>query len=975
MLGLSLSIPGVAARGQGLRTIPTLDLDFLSGNLDSRIAFSRASMAWMTNSTGTIVTAPHNLLTDSQSFDAAAWTKTRTTVTGNVAAAPDGTTTADKVVEATDVASSRNVQQSYSVTSGVTYGLSIYAKAAERSAINLRPGNGFAAGNVTFDLFAGTLTNTGAVVASSITAAGSGWYRCFAAFAATSSTTGAAQILLSSGGVVIYDGVAGNGVYLWGAQLEQHTALRDYLSTSVKNLLGFSEQFDNAAWTKSNATISANAAASPDGTLTADKLVESAVTIAHYVEQSVTGVASTYAGSIYAKAGERTRITAYLVDGGGIVAGTSTVFDLSNGTTVQGTGTISSVGNGWYRCAVVGLPAAGTLRLRVLLTVGVGTSYTSDGTSGLFLWGAQLSSSSSVDAYSPVASAAPTSAAYHGPRFDYDPVTLAAKGLLIEESRVNLRTTSDDMATVFATQEGCTFSANAAVSPDGATTADKMVEDGTTGNHRLRSGVTVASVATVHTSSIYIKAAGRTSVTLILSDSTSTVANNIAVVANLSAGTIGSVSVAGTGVSGGASISAVGNGWYRVSLTGNFASGTTFATWLALGSYAGDSSSGVLLWGAQLEAGSFPTSYIPTTASTVTRAADVCSMPVPAVPTRTNLLLRSAEFDNAAWVAGSNGGAVVTADSGTAPDGTTTADTLNDNNAVSATGKAQSITITSGSGYYTASVYMKAGTSSVASLNMTLSGGTLVSGQAVINLATGAAQWRTANAGFSFAVTDAGGGWYRAAVTVADNASGNTVCAVEIRPAFAATYSPTMSAAAQGAILVWGAQLETGSTASAYIPTTTAAVTAADTTSWYNASAGTLFVEFQRAGIATGSLPRVASFSDGTLNNLIEHLWSVNDQFSIAAGGVNQAIQAGINGGTALNRQAGAWATNDVMAYLNGAALGVVDTVATIPTGITALQIGNRVDLTTQRQFSGWVRKIRYYNSRLPDASLQQITT
>jgi hypothetical protein len=65
------------------------------------------------------------------------------------------------------------------------------------------------------------------------------------------------------------------------------------------------------------------------------------------------------------------------------------------------------------------------------------TIYTGDGTSGIFIWGAQLSDSASLDpyVYNPVA--APTSTAYYGPRFDYDPVTLAPRGLLIEEQRTN----------------------------------------------------------------------------------------------------------------------------------------------------------------------------------------------------------------------------------------------------------------------------------------------------------------------------------------------------------------------------------------------------------------------------------------------------------------------------------------------------------------------------------------------------------
>lgn len=253
MLGLGL---GVSYRGSsGIR--PALDLNFLSGAMDGRLTFARASAGLAYNSSGVLTSyatdIPRfdydpstlalkgwlreeertNLALRSQEFDNASWTKTRTTVSADAVTSPGGTLTADKVSEATDVATNRSVSQNISITSGTTYTLSVYAKAAERAALNLRFASGFAAGNVTFTLSSsGSLANSGTVAASSIQLINGGWYRCSASFTATSTTTAGAQIFLSSGGIT-YDGVSGSGLYLWGAQAEAGAFATSYIPTTT----------------------------------------------------------------------------------------------------------------------------------------------------------------------------------------------------------------------------------------------------------------------------------------------------------------------------------------------------------------------------------------------------------------------------------------------------------------------------------------------------------------------------------------------------------------------------------------------------------------------------------------------------------------------------------------------------------------------------------------------------------------------
>jgi hypothetical protein len=228
------------------------------------------------------------------------------------------------------------------------------------------------------------------------------------------------------------------------------------------------------------------------------------------------------------------------------------------------------------------------------------------------------------------------------PRFDYDPVTLAPKGLLIEETRANILTNSENFSAVtYATLRG-TISTNTTAAPDSQQTADSFTEDSTANTRatQIASAFSVTNAAP-YALSVFLKNGdtngnGRRYVSLIIVDN-STGANGYLATFDLVAGTY-TTQNRGTGSITAAKMEPFNDGWYRCSITGNmpssfilfYISPATNATPTQGGfgreNYTGDGLKFFYLWGAQFEAGAFPTSYIPTQATSLTRNADVVEM-------------------------------------------------------------------------------------------------------------------------------------------------------------------------------------------------------------------------------------------------------------------------------------------------------------------------------------------------------------
>ena len=206
------------------------------------------------------------------------------------------------------------------------------------------------------------------------------------------------------------------------------------------------------------------------------------------------------------------------------------------------------------------------------------------------------------------------------PRIEYD-AEGNCLGLLVEEARTNLVTQSSNLASSFwSASSGNAITANNVVSPDGTVTADKYAV--TAGvNYLANSGVTVAAQA--YTFSQFVKYGNAQWIQINFAQG----ADHTAWF-DIESGVVGTKSA---GISS-SSITNVGNGWFKCSITRTATAGNLIIV-SARPRNADNSASSTVgdycyAWGAQLETGSFPTSYIPTSGSTVTRSADVATLAV-----------------------------------------------------------------------------------------------------------------------------------------------------------------------------------------------------------------------------------------------------------------------------------------------------------------------------------------------------------
>jgi len=599
------------------------------------VSYNPSSGGAIAYSTTTKSSNPNLLISSSDYSNPSNWPKNNCSTTFTTATtAPDGTYTAQKFIEDSTTAEHWFSQYRSVFTAGQTATFSFYAKAAERSQLNLRFIGAVNLVSVNINLITGVTSSVNTNpngLGYSVTPAGNGWWRIAASGSADQSTLlGTLFLIQDSPYATNYTGNGTSGVYLWGQQLEYGLSASNYVATDSigpinranTQLHRYTSDWNNANWSHSytggnNSVTLTSATTAPDGSMTAYKFVANTganpnITNSELLSQQ-NGYGQitqgfVYTQSLFFKPAEfntlRIRNNA---DG--------TIFDFVAGTTPVQTGVVlrpllQNVGNGWYRASWS----------FVAQSIGGGGgrsdnwSYrlanTGDGTSGIYIWGPQLQLGNTLSPF--IATSTPNTAInLFNTRTDnsgdvltinnFDEVTYVNtnKNLLINSQQFNLSPWGL-VSSILTT--------NTIIAPNGSSTATKLQE--TAGSPTTFYGVAQNPSSFIpnqmYTLSVYAKAGERNALTLNVAGSSAYAQFNLV------SGTVQYSSV------GTPSIISVGNGWYRCSITFktlNTGSNLLYHVIIINNSgsdqYAGTPGYGIYIWGAQLEYNTTTTSYAP----------------------------------------------------------------------------------------------------------------------------------------------------------------------------------------------------------------------------------------------------------------------------------------------------------------------------------------------------------------------------
>jgi hypothetical protein len=379
------------------------------------------------------------------------------------------------------------------------------------------------------------------------------------------------------------------------------------------NLLQYSEQFDAAGvWVKQGAgtgttpVVTSNFAIAPNGTLTADRVQCSNI--------GGSGAESNYSLVIQSNVPLRTTgtISIYLRS---LTGATQNVLVYWS----AGQGTVFQVTSQWQRFILPNASATTTGDGVVFGTRGGSAFYSGgDAVIDIAVWGAQVVEGlSALDYFT-------TTNRQNVPRIDYS--LGGCPTLLMEPQRTNLFTYSEELSNVIWQNIGLTVTNNTIAAPSGIVNADTLVATTANTQHSINQNAVVTTGSTL-TFSCYVKNNGGNFVQLVVGAIGFTILDPYQNF-NLQTGTLASGNIPTS------TITNVGNGWYRITSTVTTAQAGTASFFVSpilsgttgrVNSFVGDGINGIYAWGAQLEAGAYPTSYIPTTTATVTRNVDVAN--------------------------------------------------------------------------------------------------------------------------------------------------------------------------------------------------------------------------------------------------------------------------------------------------------------------------------------------------------------
>jgi len=758
------------------------------------------------------------------------------------------------------------------------------------------------------------------------------------------------------------------------------------LRTAVTNLLLRSEEFDNASWTPTalqafGSGSIANAIASPSSSITADLITENTANSEHNVLQAITVTVNTvYTLSCFAKKGTRSILAMSPTSPG--VANYYTLFNLDTGAIVfnevGNTSTITALGNGWYRCSITRTTGAAQVLSNNKIGIAnnvLSTTYTGDGTSGIYVWGAQLEQSSTVGEYIPT-----TSATNSAPRFDHA-ITSSRTNHIRNNTMVGAVAGTPGTApsnwSFPASQSGLAVNVVGTGVENGINYVDFRFFGTTTsalfGNVSFESFTSVAATqSSLWTHSAYLKLAGGSTanintVRLVMDNynSLGTALTQYAVSLPLSISTASLESQRFSVSTLASTFSNAATAFVRPYIQVEANSGVAIDITLRIGM-------------PQLEQGSVATSVIPTSTGAVT-VNTTESLGLLVEEQRTNSIRNNTMVGA---VAGTPGTLPTNWNAFSQPTGVT--------RSVIGTGTQNGIAYIdirfngTASGAGELSIFPE-GTGA-----LLFTAGTVLSGSAWLSLVGGS----TSNIASVTLRTVS----YLGATYVSEGNAVISITPTLTRFAFnnyttAATSDrvlPTISVnvAAAGAIditlRIGLPQLEQGAFATSVIPTSTAAatrsanvasITGANFSSWYRQDEGTVFVEYTGviAGVNRGVWALTADSSNS--NNIIDFFnGGLSPVLRVNSSGVNQAyISTGTATTATFNKVASAFAQNNFARSLNGLAADL-DTSGTMPATTPILLNIGTINAYGVASLSGTIRRLTFFPQRLANSTLQAIT-